>query len=212
MPHAPHDPDLRDGRRHLGALERVVWRQWPEGEAAPTATLVGIIDRLAALPDPLKHELAAELYGVFVGPGGVPDLDSMGHLRARVLPSGTGRWDDSAGAYLQRMILLGDRPTPTPDVVLHEVAHALDELRGEREMVSDGALWGAVYRTCQPFLALSVHRAEAPVGRREFFADALAAVASRATVELLDWLNGNRDLVLLVAAYFRQQFPDAKGW
>jgi hypothetical protein len=195
---------------HLGELERVVWRQWPADTPAPSRALVAIISRLAGLPDPLKAELAAQLHGIFVGPGGVPDLDTMGHLRGRPLPSGRGCWDESAGAYLERAVLLGDRPTSTPDLVLHELGHALDDLRGDGQMLSDGPLWEAVYQVCAPALIMPVHRLPAPLGQREFFADAFAALGAKATVDLLGWLDGDRELLLLVTAFFRQRFPEMR--
>ncbi|MEV3927667.1 hypothetical protein [Actinomadura coerulea] len=196
---------------HLGAsLERVVWRQWPNGTAAPSPALVAALRSLAALPEPLKGELGRELRGIFVGPGGVPDLDSMQHLRDRGLPSGRGRWDESAGAYIDRFVLVGDRPTPTPDVMLHELGHAFDEMRGDEQMLSDKPVFVSVYQTCAPALALPVHQIRGPVGRREFFADAFAALGAGATLELLSWLSGERELLLLVAAYFRQQFPELR--
>ncbi|MEU4827757.1 hypothetical protein AB0H37_38340 [Actinomadura sp. NPDC023710] len=196
---------------YLGApLEKVMWRQWPDGTAAPSPVLVTAIRRLAALPESLKVELGRELHGIFVGPGGVPDLDSMEHLRDRVLPSGRGRWNESAGAYIARFVLIGDRPTPTPDVVLHELGHAFDHVRGGGQMLSDGALFAAVYQTCVPALTLPVHLLPDELGRREFFADAFAALGAGATVELLGWLGGERELLLLLVAYFRQQFPELR--
>ncbi|XVQ07198.1 hypothetical protein ACQP1W_31815 [Spirillospora sp. CA-255316] len=122
--------------------------------------MADLVRRLAALPTFLKAELGEKLYGIYVGPGGVPDLDEMGHLRGRQLPSGRGVWDDCGGAYLHRSIILGDRPTPTPDVVLHEVGHALDDIRGAGAgLVSDGPVWDAIYRICVPKMVLPVHRA-----------------------------------------------------
>ncbi|MFF5265022.1 hypothetical protein ACFY4C_39570 [Actinomadura viridis] len=171
------------------------------------------MERLAALPTSLKIELGEKLYGIYVGPGGVPDLDEMGHLRGRPLPSGRGVWDDCGGAYLHRSIILGDRPTPTPDVVMHEVGHALDDIRGAGPaLVSDSPVWGAIYEICVPKMVMPVHRSPGPVGRQEFFADAFACLAGRATVDLLDWLTGDRELVLLVEAFFRQKFGLVDGW
>ncbi|MEU8310619.1 hypothetical protein AB0C84_44385 [Actinomadura sp. NPDC048955] len=162
---------------------------------------------MASLPEVLKAELGRELHNIFVGPGGVADLDSMGHLRGRTLPSGLGRWEDCAGAYIERTLLIGDRPTPTPDVVLHEAGHALDELRGD---LSGRPLFRAVYQTCLPALTLPTHLLPGELGRRELFADAFAALRAEATVELLGWLSGERQLLLLVDAYFRQEFPELR--
>jgi hypothetical protein len=213
FPHPPGEPDHGDGRLHLGPLERVMWRQWPPGSPAPSPPLVDIIRTLAGLPIHLKHELATGMHQIFVGPGGVPNLDDMQHLRGRLLPSGRGRWDDCAGAYVDRFMVLGDRPTTSPDVALHETGHALDDLRGRGDrMLSDEPLWGAVYRICAPSLMLPVHLLPPPLGPREFWADAFAALRSGATVELMDWMSGDRELVLLLRAYFREQFPETDGW
>ena len=68
------------------------------------------------------------LDGIYVGAGGVPDLDDMGALHGVQLPSGKATWDACAGAYGDRKIVVGTRPSPTPDVMCHEVGHALDDL------------------------------------------------------------------------------------
>ncbi len=52
--------------------------------------------------------------GIFVGPGGVPDLDDMQHLRGVPLPAGRATWDVCAGAYGGRKIVVGAQPSPTP--------------------------------------------------------------------------------------------------
>jgi hypothetical protein len=99
--------------------------------------------------------------------------------------------------------------------VLHEVGHAIDDLYGhdgQGGLVSDGPLWGSVHQTCLPYLVQHVHRAPEGVGRRELFADAFAALTAAATVDLLDWLGGDRELVLLVQAFFVHQFKGVPWW
>ncbi|GAA2627775.1 hypothetical protein GCM10010411_76230 [Actinomadura fulvescens] len=200
-------PDQGDGRLHTGELERIAWRQWTPDTPAPSSPLVEVVRSLAALPASIKQALADGLYGIWIGPGSVCDLDAMGHLRGLALPSGRGRWEDCGGAYVSKSILLGDRPTPTPDVALHEVGHALDDLHGPpRGLISDQPLWRAIYETCLPYLTEDLHRAPAPLGSCEFFADSLAACAKPATVELSDWLGGDRVLINLVASFHRATF------
>src|SRR5256885_1100379 len=71
-PRRPPDATPRaDGRRHCGAVERILFRQWDAGAGPPSADLVRAIENLAALPDTLKETLAAGLDAIYVGPGGV---------------------------------------------------------------------------------------------------------------------------------------------
>jgi hypothetical protein len=123
---AGHPPTL-DGRRNCGPLERILHRQWHEDATLPAAVIMAV-DRLAELPRHLQQKLADGLSGIFVGPGGVPELDDMGALRGIALPSGRATWDACAGAYGERKLVVGSRLSPTPDVMCHEVGHALDDL------------------------------------------------------------------------------------
>ena len=54
----------------------------------------------------------------------------MARLKGVPLPSGRATWDACAGAYGDRKIIVGTRPSPTPDVMCHEVGHALDDIDG----------------------------------------------------------------------------------
>src|SRR5215831_5496458 len=74
-----HARRAAEGRRDCGELEHLLHRQWPEGAAPPPET-VRAIDRLAELPSQVREILAAGLDAIFVGPGGVPDLDDMARL------------------------------------------------------------------------------------------------------------------------------------
>src|SRR5215472_5290506 len=65
-----------EGRRDCGALERVLHREWEEG-LLPPPEVVRAIDRLAELPARVAERLADGLEAIYVGPGGVPDLDNM---------------------------------------------------------------------------------------------------------------------------------------
>jgi len=206
-PHPPGTPSLGDGRVHCGPLEDVLHRQWDAAQGPPPPDVVRAVESLAALPEPLKERLAAGLDGIYVGPGGVPQLDDMGHLAGRPLPSGRATWDICAGAYGDRKIVVGDRPSPTPDVMMHEVGHALDDIdSGRGGWRSDSAEFRALYARCLPHLASDFHRQPAELGRREFFADAFAAITSGQRPALVDMLGGNIRLALDVMLYFNRRY------
>ncbi|PRX99906.1 hypothetical protein [Allonocardiopsis opalescens] len=206
-PHGPDAPDPRDGRRHCGAVEDVLYRQWDPDGGPPGPEVVRAIDSLAALPEHLKELLADGLDGIYVGPGGVPELDDMGHLRGRPLPSGQASWDICAGAYGDRTVVVGDRPSPTPDVMMHEIGHAIDDVDAPPgEWLSDSPQFRAVYERCLPHLASDYHRQEGELGRREFFADAFAAITSRQRPALLDMLGGDTRAGMDVMLYFNRRY------
>lgn len=205
--HPPDAPVRPDGRRHCGALERILFRQWDAGTELPPPDVVRAIDSLAALPEPLKEKLASGLDGIYVGAGGVPELDDMAHLRGRPLPSGKATWDICAGAYGDRKIIVGDRPSPTPDVMMHEVGHALDDIDGDgAAWQSDSPEFRALYATCLPYLASDFHLQPNDLGRREFFADAFAAIGAAQRPALVDMLGGNIRIALNVMLFFHRRY------
>jgi hypothetical protein len=204
--HEPGRPSIGDGRRNCGALESVLWRQW-DPAATPPPEAVLAVDRLAELPQTIKVKLAAGLDGIYVGPGGVPQLDDMTALRGVPLPSGRATWDACAGAYGERKIVVGTRPSPTPDVMCHEVGHALDDLDSPAgKWQSDSAEFRMLYDQCQPHLASDFHRQRGGLGRKEFFADAFAAIASRQRPALVDMLAGDTRTALNVMLYFNRRY------
>jgi hypothetical protein len=210
LPFAPAHPRERprtaDGRRNCGSLEGIVWRQW-DPEALPPREAVAAVDRLAELPEPIKQKLAAGLDAIFIGPGGVPDLDDMTGLRGVPLPGGRASWDACAGAYGERKIVVGSRPSPTPDVTCHEIGHALDDLDSPPgTWQSDSAEFRLLYEQCQPHFASDFHRQPGGLGRKEFFADAFAAVASSQRPALVDMLSGNTRTALRVMLYFNRRY------
>ena len=205
-PHPRERPDSADGRRHCGSLEAVLWRQW-DTEVPPPTQAVEAIDRLAELPEQIKEKLAAGLDAIFVGPGGVPELDEMTALRGVQLPSGQATWDACAGAYGERKIVVGSQPSPTPDVMCHEVGHALDDLDSPAgKWQSDSAEFRMLYDQCQPHLASDFHRQPGGLGRKEFFADAFAAIASRQRPALVDMLSGDTRTALRVMLFFNRRY------
>jgi hypothetical protein len=206
---APHERERRpsaDGRRHCGSLETILWRQWDAGQLPPPE-VIEAVDRLAELPEQIKQRLAAGLDWIFVGSGGVPELDEMTALRGVRLPSGQASWDACAGAYGDLKIVVGSQPSPTPDVMCHEVGHALDDLDSPPgKWQSDSAEFRMLYDQCQPHLASDFHCQPGGLGRKEFFADAFAAIASGQRPALVDMLSGDTRTALRVMLYFNRRY------
>jgi hypothetical protein len=199
-------PRAADGRRNCGSLEAILWRQW-DPASPPPREVVAAVDRLAELPMRIKEKLAAGLDAIFVGPGGVPELDDMTSLRGVPLPAGRATWDACAGAYGERKIVVGSRPSPTPDVMCHEVGHALDDLDSPPgKWQSDSAEFRILYEQCQPNFASDFHRQPGGLGRKEFFADAFSAIASRQRPALVDMLSGDTRTALQVMLYFNRRY------
>jgi hypothetical protein len=193
------------GWRDCGSLEPVLHREW--ADTAPPPEAVTAIDRLADLPRLVKDRLAAGLDAIHVGGGGVPDLDDMGRLSGVPLPSGRATWDACAGAYGGRKIVVGSRPSPTPDVMCHEVGHALDDIDAPAgHWQSDSEEFCGLYDQCLPHLVSNLHRQQGILGRREFFADAFAAIASRQRPALVDMLGGDTRAALNVMLYFNMRY------
>jgi hypothetical protein len=194
------------GRRHCGHLEQIVHREWAIGDEPP-AQVVQAVDRLAELPQLIKERLLTGLDAIYVGPGGVPDLDDMGALSGVPLPSGRATWDVCAGAYGERKVVVGSRPSPTPDVMCHEIGHALDDIDGHGEAwQSDSAEFAELYAQCVPWMVSDFHRQSGHLGRREFFADAFAAIASSQRPALVEMVGGNTRAALAVMLYFNVRY------
>jgi hypothetical protein len=204
--HPREQPRIGDGRRHCGSLEAILWRQW-DPASPPPREVVMAVDRLAELPFRIKEKLADGLDAIFIGPGGVPELDDMTSLHGVPLPSGRATWDACAGAYGERKIVVGSRPSPTPDVMCHEVGHALDDLDSPPgQWQSDSAEFRMLYDQCESYLASDFHRQPGGLGRKEFFADAFAAIASRQRPALVDMLSGDTRTALRVMLYFNRRY------
>jgi hypothetical protein len=205
-PHARERPVTADGRRNCGSLETILWRQW-DADLPPPPEVIEAVDRLAELPEQIKERLADGLDAIFIGRGGVPELDEMTALRGVRLPSGQASWDACAGAYGERKIVVGSQPSPTPDVMCHEVGHALDDLDSPPgKWQSDSAEFRMIYDQCQPHLASDFHRQPGGLGRKEFFADAFAAIASGQRPALVDMLSGDTRTALRVMLYFNRRY------
>jgi hypothetical protein len=194
------------GMRDCGCLEPILVREWAAGDT-PEPVTVAAVNRLAALPQLIKERLAAGLDAIHVGAGGVPDLDDMRDLKGVLLPSGRATWDACAGAYGDKKIIVGSRPSPTPDVMCHEIGHALDDLDGTGgRWQSDSADFCRLYQRCMSRLASAFHRQGGPLGRREFFADSFAAIASGQRPALVEMLSGDTRAALDVMLYFNVRY------
>jgi hypothetical protein len=194
------------GQRHCGLLEKILHRQWA-ADQLPPPQIVLAVDRLAEFPQLIKERLVTGLDAIYVGPGGVPDLDDMGNLSGMALPSGRATWDACAGAYGQRKVIVGSRPSPTPDVMCHEIGHALDDIDGAGGCwQSDSTEFIRLYRQCSPWMTDDFHRKPGHLGRREFFADAFAAIASSQRPALVEILGGNTRVALNVMLYFNVRY------
>ncbi len=201
-----HDRRRAEGSADCGPLERVLHREWP-ANVVPSRPVVLAVNRLAELPQVIKKILVAGLDAIHVGEGGVPELDDMGRLRGVPLPSGRATWDACAGAYGKRKIIVGSRPSSAPDVMCHEVGHALDDIdRIEGDWQSDSEQFRRLYDRCVPSLVSPFHQQGGDLGRREFFADAFAAIASRQRPALVDMLGGNIRTALDVMLYFNLRY------
>jgi hypothetical protein len=201
-----HRHRLEPGRRHCGRIEVLIRREWA-ADQQPAPEVVRAIDRLAELPPLIQAKLAAGLDAIHVGHGGVPDLDDMGRLSGVPLPGGRATWDACAGAYGDRKIIVGSRPSPSPDVTCHEVGHALDDLDGTGEAwQSDSAEFHKLYSQCLPHMVSAFHRQRGVIGRREFFADAFAAIASRQRPALVEMLGGDTRSALNVMLFFNIRY------
>jgi hypothetical protein len=197
---------LTAGLRHCGCLEEILCRDWAK-DALPSAATVAAIDRLADLPQLIKEKLVAGLDSIYVGSGGVPDLDDMGELKGVALPSGRATWDACAGAYGDRKIVVGSRPSPTPDVMCHEIGHALDDIDGpDGCWQSDSDEFCLLYERCLPRMASEFHRQPGVLGKREFFADCFAAIASGQRPALVHLLSGDTRAALDVMLYFNVRY------
>jgi hypothetical protein len=194
------------GQRHCGLLEKILHRQWA-ADQLPPPQIVLAVDRLAEFPQLIKERLVAGLDAIYVGPGGVPDLDHMGSLSGLPLPSGRATWDACAGAYGERKVIVGSRPSPTPDVMCHEIGHALDDIdAADGSWQSDSTDFARLYSQCKPWMTIDLHRQPGHLGRREFFADAFAAIASSQRPALLEMLGGNTRVALNVMLYFSVRY------
>nr|BFE85620.1 hypothetical protein GCM10020093_082210 [Planobispora longispora] len=66
--------------------------------------------------------------------------------------------------------------------------------------------FAALYERCVPLLVSTFHRQSGGLGRKEFFADAFAAIASRQRPALVDMLGGDTRMALDVMLFFNRRY------
>jgi hypothetical protein len=71
---------------------------------------------------------------------------------------------------------------------------------------SDSADFADLYNRCFPHLAIEFHRHDSALGRREFFADAFAAIASGQRPALVEMLSGDTRTALDAMLYFNVRY------
>ena len=173
----------------------------------PPPEVVRAIDRLAELPQLIKAKLAAGLDAIYVGIGGVPDLDDMARLKGVPLPSGRATWDACAGAYGERKIIVGSgrRRSRTSCAT-----RSGTPLTTSTDRMSNGNPTPKrsipLYDQCLPHMVSAFHGQPGLLGRREFFADAFAAIASRQRPALVEMLGGDTRSALNVMLYFNVRY------
>ena len=97
--------------------------------------------------------------------------------------------------------MVGSRPSPTPDVMCHEVGHALDDIDSPPgQWQSDSAEFRTLYDQCQSHFASDFHRQPGGLGRKEFFADARRHRV-RQRPALVDMLNGDTRTAMRIMRY-----------
>jgi len=177
-----------------------VVRQWTDGTPAPSPALIRAVDRLADLPAHIAGRLASEISGIWIGPGAVPDLDDLGHLRGVPVRPDRPRiiWDLIAGMFTDGLIAVGSIGSDSHDVMLHEVGHAMDRM----DRMSDGDEFTALHALVRPVLASSVYR-DRPA---ELFAEGFALTVADYPAGLVTMMNGNEHRAEVVWAYFRRHY------
>lgn len=201
-PH-PADTDLlpRDGRRHLGALEAVVRRQWNPADGPPPAEVIAAIDRLAVLPGPIASQVADALTGgLWVGVGTVPGLDHFGHLAGqRVRPDAPSVWDDVPGVtdWESRTMAVGTGRHVSASLVDHEIGHVIER----RRRAAESPEWETIMFRCRPLLVME--RYQDPL---EWWAEAWALVITGQIEWLARHLSGSEPVTEIVARYYVRHY------
>ncbi len=202
-PHPAGVADRGDGRLHLGELERVVWRQWDAEQPAPSRSLVESLTLLAELPAAVTQRLTEAVGRIFIGPGSIVDLDHLGHLRG----SGAGRppgttWDMVAGVYWSALgvIAIGDIPSRSAAVSLHEAGHVLTEA----DRLLETTELTALHAYCRDVLPDRLYAASVD----EFAAESFARSMLADRTPLISLVGGNQARALAVRLYWVRQYGE----
>ena len=195
------------GMRHCGRLEDVLIREWATDEQpAPGGCHRHQPPRRTPGADQREARRRARCHPCRNRRRARPRSYGSASRACRCRP-GRATWDACAGAYGDRKIIVGSRPSPTPDVMCHEVGHALDDLDGSEGAGSQTRpTSGHCIGRCLPHMASEFHRHGGALGRREFFADAFAAIASSQRPALVEMLSGDTRTALDVMLYFNVRY------
>lgn len=102
----------------------------------------------------------------------------------------------------------GDWQPPTEsEVICHDIGHELDDARGPGKRRQSGTPeFRVLYAQCEPHLAGRFYRNAGDLGRREFFADVFAALATLQRPAVVDILGGHTRIALAVMLFFNQWY------
>jgi len=156
------------------------------------------LQHLAKMPEHLLVKLRAAGAQWFVGEGGVPSLDSMGHLKG-VTPRGWDpdkTWDNADGCYEEGKIIIGSANAQkgTKSVALHETGHLIGDKLGYDNSPELIAFHEQLYPLLDPYSQQGGPGALA--GRQEFFAEAIVRRAMGIEAKkpefkpFFDWIDG----------------------
>lgn len=157
-----------------------------------------MIDRLAAQPVHIASLVINELDELWVGMGGVPDLDHMGYLAGQpVRPGSSIVWDDVPGATVGRTVVIGTGHSVSASLVDHELAHVVERSR----QMTEHRDWQTIMMRCRPHLI--VERWYDPL---EWWAEGWALVATGQLARLVRILNGHEEVAEMVARYYVRRY------
>ncbi|WP_433237364.1 hypothetical protein ACQPYK_28735 [Streptosporangium sp. CA-135522] len=146
----------------------------------------------------IATRLAEELDEIWLGPGNIPDLDSLGALRGQpTQPGGHVLWDQAPGICTGRLITIGTGDHVSASLVLHEVGHALDAF----DSMSQASEWQLIMQMCRTAITHPRY-----LDAVEWWAEGYALCASRQVGRLVRMLDGRENLGELVWAYYRRHY------
>jgi hypothetical protein len=157
---------------------------------------VQAVDQLAELPAGIKRRLGQGLTGgLYIGPGWAVDLDNLGHLRHHPVPGTSYRYGLVPAVYDHDLgvLAVGDQPSKSPSVLLHETGHFLDLSGGAR---STERAFRRLYDRCRPFISDPSYLPPA-----ELFAEAAAVTLGGRPLRLRAILGGRDDLAYALYEY-----------
>jgi hypothetical protein len=155
------------------------------------------LGELSRVPPAVMKAAAGHVSAVYVGTGGVPEHDEMGHVRGvrpRGWPEGT-TWDDVAGAYNRgaRSVIAGTGRGAVKVAALHEFGHGVDDAGRHSGHPDFRALHEKHYAALPPYFQQGGPGGAA--GLAEMFAQAFAEAYTGTGMktippEIIRWVKG----------------------